>query len=110
MDRGRARRPRDLPLHHLQDSLADAEERIAGLVLYKGETAELVKQLEERLSEEESGAEALGEQKKKSEETISNLKKDIEDVTLNLQKAEQDKQSKDNQIKVSLINSNNNLY
>lgn len=91
-----------LEVQAAQDSLSDAEERISQLVLYKGETEGLMKELEDRLSEEENAAEGLGDLKKKLEDKCDGLKKDLEDMELNLQKAEQDKQSKDNQIKVSL--------
>ena len=89
-----------LQLQAEQDGLADAEERISQLVNFKGETEGTLKEMEERLAEEEANAEELAEGKKKAEDMCSNLKKDIEDIELTLQKAEQDKQTKDNQIKV----------
>ena len=99
-----------LELQAEQDSLSDAEERISQLVNYKAETSSLMKEMEERLAEEESGSEHLAEQKKKMEEAVSNLKKDLEDVNLTLQKAEQDKQTKDNQIKVRIDLSDGTVF
>ncbi|KAK2711652.1 hypothetical protein QYM36_012690 [Artemia franciscana] len=54
---------------------------------------------QERLQQEEDQRNQLFQQKKKSEQEISGFKKDIEDLELGLQKAEQDKATKDHQIR-----------
>lgn len=55
--------------------------------------------LTERFKEEEDARNNLFQNKKKLEQEVSGLKKDIEDLELNLQKSEQDKATKDHQIR-----------
>ena len=55
--------------------------------------------MQDRLSHEEDAHASLSSSKKKLENEIQNQKKEIEDLELALQKAEQDKQSKDHQIR-----------
>ena len=53
----------------------------------------------ERLQQEEEARNQLFQSKKKTEQELSGLKKDIEDLELSVQKAEQDKATKDHQIR-----------
>lgn len=55
--------------------------------------------LSDRFKEEEDARNNLFQNKKKLEQEVSGLKKDIEDLELNLQKSEQDKATKDHQIR-----------
>jgi len=55
--------------------------------------------LTDRFKEEEDARNNLFQNKKKLEQEVSGLKKDIEDLELNLQKSEQDKATKDHQIR-----------
>ncbi len=54
---------------------------------------------QERLQQEEDARNQLFQNKKKLEQEASGLKKDIEDLELALQKTEQDKATKDHQIR-----------
>merc|ERR1719228_420357 len=54
---------------------------------------------QERLQQEEEARNALFQNKKKLEQEINGLKKDIEDLDLTIQKGEQDKATKDHQIR-----------
>ncbi|XP_046351162.1 myosin heavy chain, striated muscle-like isoform X8 [Haliotis rufescens] len=88
-----------LQLQTEQDSLADAEEKIEKLIGQKGDFEQQLKDLEERLLDEEDANADASERRKKMEGEIDDLKKDCEELEGNLAKAEQDKQTKDNQIK-----------
>lgn len=55
--------------------------------------------LNDRFKEEEDTRNNLFQNKKKLEQEVAGLKKDIEDLELNLQKSEQDKATKDHQIR-----------
>lgn len=51
------------------------------------------------MTQEEDARNQLFQQKKKLEQENSGLKKDVEDLELSIQKSEQDKASKDHQIR-----------
>merc|ERR1712002_1197127 len=53
----------------------------------------------ERLQQEEEARNQLFQGKKKQEQEVSGLKKDLEDLELAMQKSEQDKSTKDHQIR-----------
>lgn len=55
--------------------------------------------ISDRFKEEEDARNNLFQNKKKLEQEVAGLKKDIEDLELNLQKSEQDKATKDHQIR-----------
>jgi myosin heavy chain 6/7 len=59
----------------------------------------MMQDTQERLTQEEDARNQLFQNKKKLEQEISGLKKDIEDLELGLQKSEQDKATKDHQIR-----------
>lgn len=54
---------------------------------------------QDRLQQEEDARNQLFQQKKKLEQEVSGLKKDIEDLELSVQKSDQDKATKDHQIR-----------
>lgn len=54
---------------------------------------------QDRLQQEEDARNQLFQQKKKLEQEVSGLKKDIEDLELAVQKSDQDKATKDHQIR-----------
>jgi len=58
-----------------------------------------MRELEERLARQEATSEELSQCKEKLEDEVSGLKGDVEGLELHLQKAEQEKQTKDNQIR-----------
>ena len=54
---------------------------------------------QDRLAQEEEARNALNQAKKKLEQEMNGQKKDIEDLELTIQKGEQDKATKDHQIR-----------
>ena len=54
---------------------------------------------QDRLAQEEEARNALNQAKKKLEQELNGQKKDIEDLELTIQKGEQDKATKDHQIR-----------
>jgi len=81
------------------DTCSDLEEKLSLLVNQKGELNETVKDLEDKLAELECGSEELLEKLRKLEDANHDMKKNNEGLELNLQKSEQEKQTKDNQIR-----------
>lgn len=63
-----------------QDNLADAEERIEKLIGQKADYEQQLKELEERLLDQEDEAGEMGEKNKKMSEEIKELKHDVEDL------------------------------
>lgn len=59
----------------------------------------VVQDTQDRLQQEEDARNQLFQQKKKLEQEVSGLKKDIEDLELSVQKSDQDKATKDHQIR-----------
>jgi len=82
-----------------QDSRVDAEERITQLITQKGNYEEQLKDLDKRLEDQEAANEELELSNKKLEETCDTLKVNIESLDVQLKKAEQDRQLKENQIR-----------
>ncbi len=64
------------------------------LVLRKAEYEQTTRELEDRLNEEEMNNEELELQKRRLGEEVENLKHDIEDLELSIEKTEQEKTSK----------------
>ena len=58
-----------------------------------------LQETQDRLSEEEEAREALMQAKKKMEQEMNHVKKELEDLELTIQKAEQDRATKDHQIR-----------
>ncbi len=83
----------------LQDSLNDAEEHITQLLEQKNDFQEQIKDLENRLFEEEEGAEGLEAVKQKLVGHVDNLERDMSDLELTLQKSRKESQTRENQIK-----------
>merc|ERR1711936_1126554 len=80
-----------------QDTLNDSEERCDQLIRNKIELEGKVKELQERL-EEELTSELVGK-KRKLEDEVSELKKDIDDLELTLAKVEKEKHATENKVK-----------
>ncbi|XP_022251923.1 myosin heavy chain, muscle-like [Limulus polyphemus] len=88
-----------LQLDAERSSSGDVEERLTKALSQKGDLESQVQELNDRLTQEEQSAAQMNQNKKKLEGDISALKKEIEDLQLALQKAEQDKATKDHQIR-----------
>lgn len=93
------------PLFHLayptpqeQDNLADAEERCHLLIKSKVQLEAKVKELNERLEDEEEVNADLAARRRKLEDECTELKKDIDDLELTLAKAEKEKQATENKV------------
>ncbi|XP_055686230.1 myosin heavy chain, muscle isoform X9 [Lutzomyia longipalpis] len=79
--------------------LSEFQEKCAKLTAQKNDLDNQLRDTQERLSQEEDARNQLFQTKKKLEQEVSGLKKDIEDLELNTQKSEQDKATKDHQIR-----------
>uniref|UniRef100_A0A1L8E5E8 Putative myosin class i heavy chain n=1 Tax=Nyssomyia neivai TaxID=330878 RepID=A0A1L8E5E8_9DIPT len=79
--------------------LSEFQEKCAKLSAQKNDLDNQLRDTQERLSQEEDARNQLFQTKKKLEQEVSGLKKDIEDLELNTQKGEQDKATKDHQIR-----------
>jgi len=77
----------------------DMKDKQAKLLAQKGDVEAQLSDTQERLQQEEDARNQLFQNKKKLEQEIAGLKKDIEDLELGLQKSEQDKATKDHQIR-----------
>nr|CAD7453412.1 unnamed protein product [Timema tahoe] len=80
-------------------SLSDFQEKSAKLQAQKADVESQLHDIQDRLQQEEDARNQLFQGKKKLEQEVSGLKKDIEDLELSLQKSEQDKATKDHQIR-----------
>ncbi|XP_026760994.2 myosin heavy chain, muscle [Galleria mellonella] len=80
-------------------SLSEIQERAAKLQAQKSDIESQLRDTQDRLTQEEDARNQLFQAKKKLEQEVSGLKKDIEDLELALQKTEQDKATKDHQIR-----------
>jgi len=76
--------------------LQDKQKKLAG---QKADLEAQLSDTQERLNQEEDARNQLFQNKKKLEQEIGGFKKDIEDLELGLQKSEQDKATKDHQIR-----------
>uniref|UniRef100_A0A8C2IZN1 Slow myosin heavy chain 2 n=1 Tax=Cyprinus carpio TaxID=7962 RepID=A0A8C2IZN1_CYPCA len=86
-----------------QDNLADAEERCEGLIKNKIQFEAKVKELTERLEDEEEMNAELTAKKRKLEDECSELKKDIDDLELTLTKVEKEKHATENKVTLDEI-------
>lgn len=82
-----------------QDNLADAEERCHLLIKSKVQLESKVKELSERLEDEEEVNADLAARRRKLEDECTELKKDIDDLELTLAKAEKEKQATENKVR-----------
>ncbi|XP_064072728.1 myosin heavy chain, muscle isoform X43 [Vanessa tameamea] len=80
-------------------SLSETQERANKLQAQKADLEGQLRDTQDRLTQEEDARNQLFQAKKKLEQEISGLKKDVEDLELNIQKSEQDKATKDHQIR-----------
>ncbi|XP_072948928.1 myosin heavy chain, muscle isoform X32 [Epargyreus clarus] len=80
-------------------SLSETQERAAKLQAQKADLENQLRDTQDRLTQEEDARNQLFQAKKKLEQEVSGLKKDVEDLELSVQKAEQDKATKDHQIR-----------
>lgn len=90
------------PIPHVplqeQENLADAEERCHLLIKSKVQLEAKVKELSERLEDEEEVNADLAARRRKLEDECTELKKDIDDLELTLAKAEKEKQATENKV------------
>ncbi|XP_026327783.1 myosin heavy chain, muscle isoform X16 [Hyposmocoma kahamanoa] len=80
-------------------SLSEIQERANKLQAQKNDLEAQLRDTQDRLTQEEDARNQLFQAKKKLEQEVSGLKKDIEDLELSVQKSEQDKATKDHQIR-----------
>ncbi|XP_057380149.2 myosin heavy chain, muscle-like isoform X7 [Daphnia carinata] len=80
-------------------TVADFHDKQNKLMSQKADLEAQLSDTQERLQQEEDARNQLFQNKKKLEQEASGLKKDIEDLELALQKTEQDKATKDHQIR-----------
>lgn len=85
-----------------QDTLADAEERCDLLIKSKIQLEAKVKELTERVEDEEEMNSELTSKKRKLEDECSELKKDIDDLEITLAKVEKEKHATENKVPVEL--------
>ncbi|XP_074602160.1 myosin heavy chain isoform X13 [Brevipalpus obovatus] len=88
-----------LQLEAERSGAGDVEERLQKTISLKQDLEHQLHEIQDRLAHEEDAHATLSSSKKKLEGEVAHLKKDIEDMELNLQKAEQDKATKDHQIR-----------
>ena len=84
--------------HQEQDTLADAEERCDLLIKSKIQLEAKVKELTERVEDEEEMNSELTSKKRKLEDECSELKKDIDDLEITLAKVEKEKHATENKV------------
>lgn len=80
------------------ENLMDAEERCEGLIKCKIQLEAKVKELNERLEEEEEMNSELVAKKRSLEDNCSSLKRDIDDLELTLAKVEKEKHATENKV------------
>ncbi|CAG9798367.1 unnamed protein product [Chironomus riparius] len=80
-------------------ALQDYQEKCAKLTAQKNDLDNQLRDTQERLAQEEDARNQLFQSKKKCEQEIGGFKKDLEDLELTIQKSEQDKATKDHQIR-----------
>ena len=81
------------------DVVSDLEEKLEAIIIQRGEMTDQIKELEDQLTKSEGGSDELITKLNRMEDAFNAEKKAKQDVELALQKAEQEKQTKDNQIK-----------
>nr|XP_034831970.1 myosin heavy chain, muscle isoform X41 [Maniola hyperantus] len=80
-------------------SLSEIQDRANKLQAQKADIESQLRDTQDRLTQEEDARNQLFQAKKKLEQEVSGLKKDVEDLELSVQKSEQDKATKDHQIR-----------
>ncbi|XP_014231486.1 myosin heavy chain, muscle isoform X14 [Trichogramma pretiosum] len=80
-------------------ALAEYQEKALKLGAQKADLESQLADITDRFQQEEEARNSLFQTKKKLEQEISGLKKDLEDLELTIQKSEQDKATKDHQIR-----------
>ncbi|XP_039753101.1 myosin heavy chain, muscle isoform X50 [Pararge aegeria] len=80
-------------------SLSEIQDRANKLQAQKADVESQLRDTQDRLTQEEDARNQLFQAKKKLEQEVSGLKKDVEDLELSVQKSEQDKATKDHQIR-----------
>ncbi|XP_069185681.1 myosin heavy chain, muscle isoform X34 [Procambarus clarkii] len=86
-------------LESTKGNVSEYLDKQAKLQSQKADLEAQLNETTERLQQEEEARNQLFQSKKKIEQELSGLKKDIEDLELSVQKAEQDKATKDHQIR-----------
>merc|ERR1719186_2436152 len=86
-------------LESVQGSASDFADKEAKLQQQKADLEAQVNELSSKLAAEEDARNSMFQGKKKTDAEIGTLKKDCEDMELNLQKLESEKTSKDHQMK-----------
>ncbi|XP_038633466.1 myosin-4-like [Scyliorhinus canicula] len=81
------------------ESLADAEERCDQLIKNKIQAEAKVKEMNERLEDEEEANAELTAKQRKLEDECTTLRKDIDDLQLTLSKVEKDLHATENKVK-----------
>lgn len=84
--------------HQESDNLLDAEERCEGLIKSKIQLEAKLKEVTERLEDEEEVNAELTAKKRKLEDECSELKRDIDDLELTLAKVEKEKHAVENKV------------
>lgn len=80
------------------ENLADAEERCDQLIKLKFQLETRIKEVMEKLEDDEEMNADLAERKRKLEDEYSELKKDMDDLELSLVKAEKEKHATENKV------------
>ncbi|KAF8792400.1 Myosin-3 like protein [Argiope bruennichi] len=88
-----------LQLEAERATFGDLEERLNRALAQKADLASQLTDVQERLTHEEDAHLQMAQIRKKLELDLNTLKKEVEDLELTIQKAEQDKQSRDHQIR-----------
>ncbi|XP_037787098.1 myosin heavy chain, muscle-like [Penaeus monodon] len=86
-------------LESTKGNVSDFLDKQAKLQAQKTDLEAQLKEVTDRLQREEESRNQLFQGKKKTDQEIGGLKKDVEDLELAVQKAEQDKSTKDHQIR-----------
>lgn len=86
-------------LESTKGNVSEYLDKQAKLQSQKADLEAQLNETTERLQQEEEARNQLFQNKKKTDQELSGLKKDIEDLELSVQKAEQDKATKDHQIR-----------
>lgn len=80
------------------ENLADAEERCDQLIKQKFQLEARIKEIVEKLEDDEEMNADLAARKRKLEDECSELKKDMDDLELTLVKAEKEKHATENKV------------
>lgn len=86
-----------------RDNLVDAEERYEGIIKSKIHLEAKVKEISERIEEEEEINADITAKKRKLEDECSELKRDIDDLELTIAKVEKEKFATENKVRGQVI-------